>query len=281
VPWVPRDRAGDPRNSAPASADATARRAGCAQDRLSELETFLSKRSRHAPSKAARPVPPQTATTIRILIADGQPLFRDVIRKVLETQADFTIVGEVGDGVDAVRQTVGLRPDILLLDASIAELSRLEVLRALRQAHVHVRTILLATGLETSVMVEMLQLGACGSVPRSTSAELLFKSIRTVNGGELWIGRAAMTEVFRALSEAASPVRTPAQSDFGLTRREREILTLVIEGDTNKGIAQLLSLGRDTVKHHLTSIFNKTGMSNRLELALFARHYRLADAHKK
>jgi two-component system nitrate/nitrite response regulator NarL len=102
-----------------------------------------------------------------------------------------------------------------------------------------------------------------------------------VKGGELWIGREVMTEVVRALSAVASAGRTPSQGDFGLTRREREILTLVVEGDTNKGIARRLSVGQDTVKHHLTSIFNKTGVSSRLELALFALHYRLVDPNKK
>jgi DNA-binding NarL/FixJ family response regulator len=248
---------------------------------MSELEPISPKFGRRVPLKAVLPARPQAATTIRVLIADGQPLFRDGIRKVLETQADFVIVGEVADGIDAVRQTLDLRPDVLLLDASIPEMSSLEVLRALRQAKAEVRTLLLTNEIETSVMVEMLQLGARGCVSRSTSTDLLFKSIRKVNGGELWIGRETMTEVVRALSAAASGMRTATQSEFGLTRREREILTLVVEGDTNKGIARRLSVGQDTVKHHLTSIFNKTGVSSRLELALFALHYHLVEGSKK
>jgi two-component system, NarL family, nitrate/nitrite response regulator NarL len=243
---------------------------------MSELES-LPKPDRRAPIKAVLPARLQIATTIRVLIADGQPLFRDRVRSGLETQPDFAIVGEVADGVDAVRQAVKLTPDILLLDAAIPELSGLEVLRALRQANVNVRTILLATSLETSVMVEMLQLGARGYVAHSSSIELLFKSIRKVNSGELWIGREKMTDVVRALATATSAARSPSRGDFGLTRREREILTMIVEGDTNKGIAWRLSVGQDTVKHHLTSIFNKTGVSSRLELALFALHHHLVD----
>jgi two-component system nitrate/nitrite response regulator NarL len=233
------------------------------------------------PDVTDRSAEPQTATTIRVLIAEGQPLFRVAIRQGLEPQADFTVVGEVSDGVEAVRQTVGLKPDILLLDALIPDLSGLEVLRALRQANVDVRTILLAAELATPVMVEMLQLGACGQVSRSAPTELLVKSIRNVNGGELWFGREAMTEVVWALSAAVSAVRTPARCDFRLTRREREILRLVVGGDTNNGIAERLSVSQDTVKHHLTSIFNKTGVSSRLELALFAMHYHLVEGGKK
>jgi DNA-binding NarL/FixJ family response regulator len=249
-------------------------------ERMSELEPLSQKLARRAPLKAVLPRT-QTSTTIRVLIADGQPLFRDGLRKVLETQADFSIVGEAADGVEAVRQTVDLAPDVLLLDPAIPQLSGIEVLRALRQAKIDVPTILLSTDLETPVIVEMLQLGARGYVSRATSTELLFKSIRKVRGGELWIGREAMTDVVRALAAIATAVRTPAQGDFGLTRREREILALVVEGDTNKGIARRLSVGQDTVKHHLTSIFNKTGVSSRLELALFAMHYHLIDAKEK
>jgi len=236
----------------------------------------LAKPARRPPSKLVLPDQPETVAAIRVLIAAGQP---HGTRKDLETQPDFAIVGEVSDGVDAVRQTVELTPDILLLDAAIAVLSGLDVLSALQRANVNVRTIIVvATGLETSVMAQMLRLGARGYVARSTSTELLFKSIRKVNAGELWIGREMMTDVVCALTAAASAVRSSSPRDFGLTRREREILTMVVEGDTNKGIARRLSVGRDTVKHHLTSIFNKTGVSSRLELALFALHHHLVDS---
>jgi two-component system nitrate/nitrite response regulator NarL len=248
---------------------------------MSELEPLSPKFARRAPLKAVLSARPQTSTPIRVLIADGQPLFRDGLRKVLETQADFLVIGEVGDGVEAVRQTIDLTPDILLLDPAIPQLPGIEVLRALRQAKVDVPTILLTTVLETSVIVEMLQLGARGYVSRATSTELLFKSIRKVRGGELWIGRETMTDVVRALAAEANAVRTPTHGDFGLTRRELEILTLVVEGDTNKGIARRLSVGQDTVKHHLTSIFNKTGVSSRLELALFALHYHLVEKNDR
>ncbi len=248
---------------------------------MSELEPLSPRLARRATLKAVLPARSQTTSApIRVLIADGQPLFRDGLRKVLETQADFSIVGEVGDGAEAVRQTVELAPDILLLDPAIPQLSGIEVLRAVRQANVDVATILLTTDLEMPVIVEMLQLGARGYVSRATSTDLLFKSIRKVREGELWIGREAMTEVVRALAMVATAGRTPMQ-DFGLTRREREILTLVVEGDTNKGIARRLSVGQDTVKHHLTSIFNKTGVSSRLELALFALHYHLVDKNDR
>jgi len=222
----------------------------------------------------------ESAERIRILIADGTPASREEFRRLLESQSDFAIVGEVADGVDAVRRTFAEQPDILLLDLGIPELSGLEVLRALQRANLKVRVILLSDHLDQQSMIETLQLGARGLVTRTTPGELVCKSIRKVNGGELWIGREAMGEVVRALAAVVQAEESRARTDFGLTRREREILTLVVEGDTNKGIARRLSVGEDTVKHHLTSIFNKTGVSSRLELALFALHYHLVESNK-
>ena len=235
---------------------------------------------RVAPLKASLTPARRTGEQILVLIADRDDAFREEYRTLLEAQADFAITGCVGDGVEAVRLAYETRPDILMLDFAVPALSGLDVLRTLQRANLPVRTILLAGDLDKPTLVETLQLGARGFVARTTPGELVCKSIRKVNSGELWIGRDMMTEVVRALSAAAPAGETPAHSDFGLTRREREILTLVVEGETNKGIARRLSVGEDTIKHHLTSIFNKTGVSTRLELALFAIHYHLVETSK-
>jgi len=154
------------------------------------------------------------------------------------------------------------------------------VLKALQRGNLTVRTILRSDDIDRRTIVEVLQLGARGWLTRTTPGELVCKSIRKVNSGELWIGRETMTDVVTALSAVARSMESRMRADFGLTHREREILTLVVEGDTNKGIARRLSVGEDTIKHHLTSIFNKTGVSSRLELALFALHYRLVESNK-
>jgi DNA-binding NarL/FixJ family response regulator len=120
----------------------------------------------------------------------------------------------------------------------------------------------------------VLQQGARGVVLKHAPMELVYKSIRKVHEGEVWIDRETIGAVVDTLVASESQPDPPSRR-FGLTPRECDVLRLVIEGDSNKSIAVRLSVGEDTVKHHLTSIFDKTGVSNRLELALFALHHRL------
>lgn len=226
-----------------------------------------------------RAVPPQLAsprsatiaanTTIRILIADDQTISRCGLRKLLETQSDFEIVGEASDPAEAVRSTHELKPDVLLVALSTHDWSGLDVLSQLTGSTV--RTILLMPEIDTADAVKVLHVGARGVILKDSPMHLLFKSIRCVFRGEIWLGRDAMLDVVQALS-VLNHQRAEAPSSC-LTAREKEVLTLVVSGNTNKDTAQKLSISEDTVKHHLTSIFDKTGVSNRLELALFAIHH--------
>jgi DNA-binding NarL/FixJ family response regulator len=226
-----------------------------------------------------RAVPPQLAsprsatiaanTTIRILIADDQTISRCGLRKLLETQSDFDIVGEASDPAEAVRSTHELKPDVLLVALSTHDWSGLDVLSQLTGSTV--RTILLMPEIDTADAVKVLHVGARGVILKDSPMHLLFKSIRCVFRGEIWLGRDAMLDVVQALS-VLNHQRAEAPSSC-LTAREKDVLTLVVSGNTNKDTAQKLSISEDTVKHHLTSIFDKTGVSNRLELALFAIHH--------
>ena len=212
---------------------------------------------------------------IRILVAGGHPIIRDGLRGSFAMQPDFVVVGEAHEGAEALRLADELSPDIMVLDCSMPTLSGLEVMRMMSGARRPVRTIVLTAAIEKPDIVKLFQCGARGIVLKDSPIELVFKSIRKVHGGEVWISRDTMADVVDALASLKHQERVEAPRGFGLTPREREILRLVVEADTNKGIAGRLSIGENTVKHHLTSIFNKTGASSRLELALFALHHRL------
>ena len=123
----------------------------------------------------------------------------------------------------------------------------------------------------------LLQLGIRGIVPKDSPVELIFKSIRKVSDGELWVDRETMGDIMEALAMPRDPQTEAPRRSSSVTHREREVLTLVVQGQTNKRIAKRLRMAEDTVKHHLTSIFGKTGTANRLELALFAMRHRMVE----
>jgi DNA-binding NarL/FixJ family response regulator len=217
----------------------------------------------------------KTRTRIRLLIADDERLFRDALQLLLETEPGFKVVGQAGDGAEAAMMACRLLPDVLLLDLAMPRLPGMEALRAVASGATRVRTILLTASMTRADVLTALQLGARGVVMKDASPELLFKSIRAVMEGQYWIDREAVSDLVTALREsrvaAAPPPRATApERPFNLTTREVEIVRAVVDGDSNKQIASRFGLSEDTVKHHLTSVFDKLGVSTRLELAVFA-----------
>jgi DNA-binding NarL/FixJ family response regulator len=215
---------------------------------------------------------------VDILIADDHALFRQGLRKLLEEERSFRVVGEAADGAEAVHGVQELKPDVLLLDVSMPHHPGLEALHKLETSAAHVRTVVLAASIEKRQIVEALEHGARGVVMKECASDVLMESIRTVMAGYYWIGREKVFDVLRALRELqAAPAPEKPQNRYGLTERELQIVTKVAAGYTNKDIAKEFSLSERTVKHHLTSIFDKVGVSTRLELALFAVFHNLSQ----
>jgi len=213
---------------------------------------------------------------IRILIADDHPIFRDGLRRLLEAERGFQVVVEAADGEEAVKLARQLKPDIVLLDLAMPRVTGLEALRELAASPKPVRTVLLTAAIEREQIVEALQLGARGVVLKESATQLLFKALRAVMAGQYWVGRDAVSDLVRLLRELTpAPGEEGRRSKFGLTPRELEIVGAIVAGYTNKDIAEKFSLSEQTVKHHLSSIFDKLGVSNRLELGLFAVNHRL------
>jgi len=220
--------------------------------------------------------PVRSPKVIRILIADGQPIFCRGLRKVIETQADFRVIGETSDGAEALKLVREHAPDILLLDAAIAGLAALRVLRDVQRSAPSVSTIFLAAEVETPVTVEALKLGARGVMRKDSPADLLLKAIRCVSAGQHWVRRDKITDVLQSLGkETSERLNGPLARNLHMTSREIQIISAILHGGSNKEIAMRLGLSEDTVKHHLTHIFSKVGVCTRLELALFAVDYDL------
>lgn len=210
---------------------------------------------------------------VRILLADDHPIFRDGLRRLLESEPDLKVVGEASDGAEAVKMARQLKPDILLLDLAMPRTPGLEALREMSSGPVSssVRVILLTAAAEKKQIVEALQLGARGVVLKDSATQLLLKSIHTVMSGEYWVGRESVSNLVQYLRNLVQSSGEEAkQKKFGLTPRELEIVSAVVAGYSNKEIAEYFKISEDTVKHHLSNIFDKLGVSTRLELALFA-----------
>jgi two-component system nitrate/nitrite response regulator NarL len=207
----------------------------------------------------------------RILIADDHPIFRDGLKRLLESEREFKVIGEACDGVDAVKLVRELKPEILLLDLAMPRRAGLEALREMGSEPLSVRVILLTAAAEKDQIVEALQLGARGVVLKDSATQILLKSIRAVMNGEYWVGRESVSNLvqyLRGLVDSSS--QDPRKKKYGLTPRELEVISAVVAGYANKEIAQHFKISEDTVKHHLSNIFDKVGVSTRLELALFA-----------
>jgi DNA-binding NarL/FixJ family response regulator len=213
---------------------------------------------------------------VRILIADDHPIFRDGLRRLLEAEPDLAVIGEAVDAAEALTLTRQLAPDVLLLDVAMPNVSGLDVLQALTESPGRPRVILLTAAIDKADIIKALQLGARGVVLKESATGVLMQAIRIVMQGGYWVGRESVSDLLRALeSLAAGSEREDRLPAFSLTPRELQIVQLVVEAAGNKKIAETLAISEKTVKHHLTNIFEKLGVSSRLELALFAAQHRL------
>lgn len=212
------------------------------------------------------------AERIRVLIADDHAVFRYGLRALLESEPGFSVVGETADGLEVTELITTLKPSVLMLDLAMPRLSGLEVLRKLASTRGQVRTIVLTAAIENGQIVKALQLGARGVLLKDAAIELVTKCIEKVLAGEYWIGREAVTSLMDYLQGMNDPIRgtTEASKSPAFTPREREIISGILAGQMNKDIGAKLSISEDTVKRHLSNIFGKSKVSNRLELAIWA-----------
>jgi len=204
---------------------------------------------------------------IRILCADGQPIFRYGLRHLLQTQPNLRVVGEAGDDQQTLALAEQLEPDILLLGIAMPVADGLDVLRQLSREPPSVRTIVLAAGIEEPQMLEAFQLGARGIVDKGDPSDVLLKSICAVMAGQFWIGHKGIADLLDYIRSGS--LLAAMEDNLGLTARELEIVSEILNGRTNKGIATKFAISTETVKRHLSTVYDKLGVSSRLELALF------------
>jgi two-component system, NarL family, nitrate/nitrite response regulator NarL len=212
---------------------------------------------------------------IRILISDDHPIVRDGLRKLLSLEEDLEVVGEAGDGEATVLLVEKLDPDVLLLDIRMPGVDGFGALQRLQKLNRRTRVIILTASEDKNEFVQAMKMGCSGIVLKQTAADLIIKSIRRVHAGEIWLDSnttAAVMRQFASPLDGAPQAGMRARDRSPLSNREREIVALVAQGYKNKEMAEKMFISEQTVKNHLHNIFDKLGVSDRLELALYAIH---------
>jgi DNA-binding NarL/FixJ family response regulator len=218
------------------------------------------------------------AFMIRVLLADSHPVVCEGLTAILRPEMDITIVGQAHDGIETLELISAFDPDVLLLELRLPRMDGLTVLRNLPARSPRVKVVLFTAVDAKEEFVEAMKLGCAGILMKHSPASLIAKSIRKVHEGEIWLDAnttAAVIRQFASPTEMA-PLSSPngkVQRDRAqLSQREREIIVLIAQGYKNKEIAEKMFITEQTVKNHLHNVFDKLGVSDRLELALYAIH---------
>jgi two-component system nitrate/nitrite response regulator NarL len=207
------------------------------------------------------------AKRTRIVIADDHTVLRESLAALLSSQRDFKVVGRASDGNEALELVRSERPEVLVLDLFMPGRDGFEVLRTLDTAGLHVASVVLTGSENQADHVQVIRLGARGLVLKGDDPQKLFTAIRTVANGDVAFGDDTAQAVLQAMS--SDPLPSPGSLDR-LSERERQIVEGVARGLKNRDIAVEYGISENTVKRHLQSIFSKTGVRDRLELAVIA-----------
>ena len=221
-----------------------------------------------------------SAQPIRLLIADGHPIVLEGLRSVLGHQPTLQVVGEASDGMEAIEKTVSLDPDVVLMELKLPRVDGLTVLRSIQARAGRSKVILFSSSENKEEFVEAMKLGCSGILSKDSSITLIEKSIQKVYAGEIWLDSNTTAAVIRQFASPTDfpPVHAGASNGkttrerAQLSQREREIIILIAQGYKNKEIAEKMFITEQTVKNHLHNVFDKLGVSDRLELALYAIH---------
>jgi DNA-binding NarL/FixJ family response regulator len=214
--------------------------------------------------------------TIRVLIADDHALFRDGLRALLASIPDIEVVGEASSGKEALAQAVDHQPDVILMDIQMPDMNGIEATRQILRFSPHIGIIVLTMFRDDDSIFAVMRAGARGYVLKGADQQVLLRSVRAVANGESLFGpeiAARLMQFFANLKPAAQPELFPE-----LTAREREILSLIADGQTNPEIAEKLVISMKTVRNHVSNIFSKLQVADRTQAALRARELGLGGS---
>jgi two-component system, NarL family, nitrate/nitrite response regulator NarL len=216
---------------------------------------------------------------IRILLVDDHVLLRQGLRMLIENHADLQVIGEAANCREALEAAARLQPDLVLLDLDLGSDSGLDIIPQLVSLHEGLRVLILTGVRDAESQRRAIRLGAMGVVPKEQAGDVLIKAIRKVHTGEIWMDHgmtAALIQEFRGRREHA-PADSQTARIAALSPREREVVSLVAQGLSARKIADFLHISEKTVRNHLSSIYDKLEVADRLELALYAVKHGLTE----
>lgn len=214
--------------------------------------------------------------TIKVAVVDDHPLYRQGVIRLLEAEGDLTMVAEAANGMEAVLLIERYQPDVLLMDLKMPVMDGLQALNEISKRRLNARVIVMISNEERDKAVRAVRLGARGILFKDADPTLLAKSIRKVYAGEVWIDNPILSQALESLLTRPTASPAPADtSDSKLSNREMEVVRCVAMGLRNKEVADKLGVTEATVKNHLTSVYAKLGVNDRLELILYAIHNKL------
>jgi len=205
---------------------------------------------------------------ITVVLADDHSVLREGMRSLLEQERDITVVGEAGNGHEAVAAVRAFEPDIVLMDVVMPRLNGIEATKQIKKTNPTTAVLILSAYDDDRYVLGLLDAGAAGYLLKNATGREVIQAIRSVHAGEAVLHPAVAARLL-ARAGRLSPRHGPVDSEDPLTGRELEVLQLAARGDSNKEIAKELVLSVPTVKAHLVNIFNKLGVGSRTEAVLY------------
>ena len=215
------------------------------------------------------------AKTIRLIIVDDHNLFGDGLSLLINAEPGMQVVGHAGTLAEALAIVANEPPNLILLDLDLESVDGFELIPRLRAAAKGIKIIVVTGNKDVSAHRDAVRQGAAGLVLKDSSPAVLLKAIRKVDEGELWVDRALISDLHAEITKLNNG-SSPAEDITKLTQRERAVIALIAEGLKNKQIAERMFISETTVTHHLTAIFTKLGVTDRLELVIYAFAHGLA-----
>lgn len=209
---------------------------------------------------------------IRLVVTDDHPLFREGVIHSLNSEAEFTVVGEAGSGEEAYQRVAEQMPDVLLMDITMPGIGGIEAARRIAQDFPAVQIVMLTVSENEDDLMGALKAGARGYLLKGAAAQEVANAVRTVASGGVYVTPALASGILFEMTHSEQTAPDPINE---LSDREREILSLVAEGLTNREIGDRLHLAEKTVKHYMTNVLQKLQVRTRVEAALLAQERRL------